>query len=64
MKGGLPRVKESSLELVVRFGVMKMPQFRQWEWREEAREELDKELTGLGGSKRKNICLGLSVCKM
>lgn len=38
----------------VMFGVMGTPQLRQWEWREEAREMPEIELTGVGESKRED----------
>lgn len=44
------------------FGVMRMPQLRQLEWREGAGELPEIELTGFGGL-RKEKPLGLPICK-
>lgn len=42
MKGGLTGFREIRLELVVMFRVMRMPQLRQWEWREGSRIARDR----------------------
>lgn len=60
VKGGLRGFREIRLELMVMFGVMRMPQLRQWEWREGARELPEIELTGLGGLRKGEQLVGFA----
>lgn len=60
VKGGLTGIREIRFELVVMFGVMKMPQLRQWEWREEAREMPEIEWRRLGESKKEGQLFGFA----
>lgn len=58
LEGSLTGVREIRLELVVVFGVMGMPQLRQRECREGARDVPEIEYTGLGESKKEEQLVG------